>query len=61
MDLKERCEQEQLKEFEGFVVLEQLLLMQDEIEQEISIKALEEMLEEEQKEINREQLIQIQL
>jgi len=33
MDLSVRWEQEQLNELEGFVVLEQLALIQDEIEQ----------------------------
>ena len=47
MDPKERWEQEQLNEFEDLIAFEQLLHTQDEIEQEISIKALEEMLEKE--------------
>ena len=49
MDPKERWKQEQLNEFEGFIAFEQLLFTQDEIEQEISVKALEEMLEEDEK------------
>ncbi len=49
--------------FEGFsaLELEQLLLMQDEIEQENEINAIEKSLKEEQEEINQEQLTEIQL
>ena len=61
MDPKERWEQGQLNEFEGFAALEQLFFTQDVIEQEISIKALEEIFEEEREEISQEQLLQIQL
>jgi hypothetical protein len=61
MDPKERWEQEQLNEFEGFAVLEQLLLIQDQIEQDNEIKDMEEMLEQKQDQTNQEQLIQLQL
>ena len=60
-DPRERWEQEQLGEFEGFAALEQLLLMQDEIEQDQQIKTTKKMLEEEQEEVNQEQYIQLQL
>jgi hypothetical protein len=60
LDPKDRSEQEQLKELEGFAALEQLALMQDEIEQQNQINAVEKMLEEEQEQTNQEQLIQLQ-
>jgi hypothetical protein len=56
MDPKERWEQEQLNEFEGFAALEQLLLMQDEIEQQNKINASEKILKEEEEETNQVQL-----
>ncbi|CAF1515403.1 unnamed protein product [Rotaria magnacalcarata] len=40
-------EQQQLMEFEGFAVLEQLALIQDEIEQSQQIRAVKQLEEEE--------------
>jgi len=56
MDPKERCEQEQVNEFEGFAALEQLLLMQDKIEQQNEINTSEKILKEEEEETNQVQL-----
>jgi hypothetical protein len=56
MDPKERWEQEQLNEFEGFAALEQLLLMQDEIEQQNEINTSEKIPKEEEEETNQVQL-----
>ena len=64
IDSKERWEQEQINELEGFVVLEPLALMQDEIEQLKQIDTIqtmeEEILQERQQERNNEELIQLE-
>ena len=58
MDPKERWEQEQIYELEGFAVLEQLAQIQDETEQQNSIDAGEQFIEEERQRRNNEELIQ---
>ena len=52
MDPKARWEQELIKQLEGFVVLEQLALVQDKIEQMHQIEAVQE-IHEEQEEIQK--------
>ncbi len=47
MDPKAKQKQEQINQFEGFAVLEQLALIQDEIKQLRQIEAVQELLEEE--------------
>ena len=58
MDPKERWEQEQIYELEGFAVLEQLAQIQDETEQQNSIDAGQQFIEEERQRRNNEELIQ---
>jgi hypothetical protein len=58
MDPKEQWEQEQLYELEGFAVLEQLAQIQDETEQQNSIDAGQQFIEEERQRRNNEELIQ---
>jgi len=58
MDPKERWEQEQLNELEGFFVPEQLTLIQDELEQLEQIDWIQQLKEDEQ--IQLEQWIQEQ-
>ncbi len=60
MDPKTRWEQEQLYEFEGFVVLEHLALIQDENEQLHQIELLQKLQENEQQERNYDELVQLQ-
>lgn len=48
MDPKERWEQEQINELEGFVVLEQIELMQDELEQLEQIDYIQRLKEEDE-------------
>jgi len=55
MDPKHRWEQEQLNDFEGFVVLEQLSLIHNELEQIHQVKTiqhLEEQVEQQQQQRN---------
>jgi hypothetical protein len=49
MNLKKRWEQEQLNELEGFVVLKQFTLMQDELERLEQIDRIQRMKEEEER------------
>ncbi len=58
MNPKERWEQDQLKELEGFIVLEQLQLIQDEIEQLHQIDAVQKLTEEAQQHRNNDELIE---
>ncbi|CAF1557815.1 unnamed protein product [Didymodactylos carnosus] len=51
---KERWEQEQLNEFQGFAAIEQLHLMEGEIQQQNQINEAKEMPEEEQEETNQQ-------
>ncbi|CAF4247537.1 unnamed protein product [Rotaria sp. Silwood2] len=60
-DPRERLQQEQLNELEGFAVLEQIALIQDEIEQTRQIDMAQQLQEEEQQEQNTEQLIHQEL
>ncbi|CAF1543540.1 unnamed protein product [Adineta steineri] len=48
MDPKERWEQEQINDLEGFAALEQLILMQDELEQSEQIDRIQRLKEEEE-------------
>ncbi|CAF1502281.1 unnamed protein product [Adineta steineri] len=48
MDPKERWEQEQINDLEGFAALEQLILMQDELEQSEQIVRIQRLKEEEE-------------
>jgi len=57
MDPKVRWEQEQINQIEGFVILEHLALIQDEIEQLRQIDAVQEILEEEEEEKNNDKLV----
>ena len=61
LDPKERWEQEQMNEFEGFAALEQLLLMQDQLEQQNQIDAVVQIQREEQDDTNQVQLVQTEL
>jgi hypothetical protein len=60
MYLKDQWEQEQLNELEGFVVLEQLMLIQGDIEQLNQTDAVEKLKEEKQQQRNHEELIQLE-
>jgi len=53
---KERWEQEQLNELEGFVVLEQLALVHDEIEQMHQIDTVQKIKEEQEESYHKEQI-----
>ena len=57
---KQRWEQEQLDQLEGFALLEQLTLIQDEIEQTNQIEATQRLNEDENNERNTEELHQIE-
>ncbi|CAF1282092.1 unnamed protein product [Rotaria sordida] len=61
MHPKERWEQKQLNKFEKLAALQQLPLIQHEIKQQRQIDEVVKMLEEEQAQQNREQLIRRQL
>ena len=56
---RETCEQEQLYEFEGFVVLEHLQLLCDQIEQQENIGA-EERRQQAREKQRSEQLVQLE-
>jgi hypothetical protein len=58
MDPKERWEQEQVYELEGFAVLEQLAQIHDETEQQNRIDAEQQFIKEEKQRRNNEELIQ---
>ncbi len=57
---KIRWEQEQINDLEGFVVLEQLALVQDENEQLHQIELLQQSQEKEQQKRNHDELEQLQ-
>ncbi|CAF2977433.1 unnamed protein product [Rotaria sp. Silwood2] len=61
IDARQRWEQEQVNELEGFAVLEQLALIQDEIEQSHQIDTVQQLQEDEQQERNTEQLVHQEL
>ncbi|CAF3277503.1 unnamed protein product [Rotaria sp. Silwood2] len=61
IDTRQRWEQEQVNELEGFAVLEQLALIQDEIEQSHQIDTVQQLQEDEQQERNTEQLVHQEL
>jgi hypothetical protein len=60
LDPKARWEQEEINELEGFVVLEQISLIQDQIEQSQQLRLLEYFEDEEQQQSNYNELIQVQ-
>jgi hypothetical protein len=60
IDPTNTLEQEQLYEFEGFVVLEHLQLLSDEIEQQENIDTEERFTREGQEERNEQELLQIE-
>ena len=60
IDSTERWEQEQLYEFEGFVVLEHLELLADETEQKENIDAKERLEQAREEEQNKQQLLQLE-
>jgi hypothetical protein len=60
IDPRETWEQEQLFEFEGFVVLEHLQLLTDEIEQQDNIDGEDRLAEAREEEQNERELLQLE-
>ena len=60
IDARDRWEQEQLYEFEGFVVLEHLQLLSDQIEQQENIDAEERFPQDKEEERSDQDLLQLQ-
>ena len=58
---RDTWEQERLSEFEGFVVLEHLQLLRDEIEQQQNIDAQERLEQTRHEERSEQQLLQFEL
>ena len=58
LDPRDVWEQEQLSEFEGFVVLEHIQLLRDEIEQQQNIDAQERLAQTRHEERSEQQLLQ---
>ena len=61
LDPRDIWEQEQLSEFEGFVILEHLQLLRDEIEQQQNIDAQEGLEQTRQRERSEQQLLPFEL
>ena len=61
LDPRDTWEQKQLSEFEGFVILEHLQLLRDEIEQQQNIEAEERLEQTREEQRNKQQLLQFEL